>query len=344
MGDKRFRGKFNDISDEELNFTKEDRNEVFEKIHSLQKGGIQKRSLILPSKIIPITTALLIVGLCLFLLLPSMFPGLINKEINSISLSKETNSTVASTKGIEEAKVLTTLITVMSEEMDNRIYLNLLLSYSTDKQMIKVVSIPHDTYAPVAVNNDGTTYNDKLLFAYNYGGSKNVRTTVSKLFDIPIDCHAVIDLKSFSSLIDSIGGVEYGLQDNITVRGITQGSLNFKEGVNHLNGEGIVALMMAATEPNNLDEGNLLKLMEAVIDQAENETSSTKLKESLRRTLNNISLEHLLEKEIKSFKQISLSGGMINDAITVNNTEGKHIYRFDNDFINTVSKELTTFK
>ncbi|MFS0877438.1 LCP family protein [Solibacillus isronensis] len=341
MEDKQFRGKFNNISDQELNFTKEDRTEVFEKIHSLQKSEIQKKSLIVPSKLIPVTTTLLIVGLCLFLFLPSMLPGNLNKEISSISLNKETNPTVAGTTGTEEAKVLTTLITVKSEEMDDRIYLNLLLSYSTDKNMVNVVSIPYDTYVPVAEQDEGIALNDKLLFAYNHGGAKNVRTIVSNLFDLPIDYHAVIELRSFSSLIDSIGGVAYHLQDDMTVRGITQGTMELKKGVNHLNGEGIVALMMAATEPNNLDEGNLLKLIEAVIDKAENETSSNKLKESLANSLSNI---QLLEKDIKAFKQISLSGGMIDDAITISNTEGKHIYRFDEEFLNEVSKELTTFK
>lgn len=341
MEDKQFRGKFNNISDQELNFTKEDRTEVFEKIHSLQKSEIQKKSLIVPSKLIPVTTTLLIVGLCLFLFLPSMLPGNLNKEISSISLNKETNPTVAGTTGTDEAKVLTTLITVKSEEMDDRIYLNLLLSYSTDKNMVNVVSIPYDTYVPVAEQDEGIALNDKLLFAYNHGGAKNVRTIVSNLFDLPIDYHAVIELRSFSSLIDSIGGVAYHLQDDMTVRGITQGTMELKKGVNHLNGEGIVALMMAATEPNNLDEGNLLKLIEAVIDKAENETSSNKLKESLANSLSNI---QLLEKDIKAFKQISLSGGMIDDAITISNTEGKHIYRFDEEFLNEVSKELTTFK
>ena len=341
MEDKQFRGKFNNISDQELNFTKEDRTEVFEKIHSLQKSEIQKKSLIVPSKLIPVTTTLLIVGLCLFLFLPSMLPGNLNKEISSISLNKETNPTVAGTTGTEEAKVLTTLITVKSEEMDDRIYLNLLLSYSTDKNMVKVVSIPYDTYVPVAEQDEGIALNDKLLFAYNHGGAKNVRTIVSNLFDLPIDYHAVIELRSFSSLIDSIGGVAYHLQDDMTVRGITQGTMELKKGVNHLNGEGIVALMMAATEPNNLDEGNLLKLMEAVIDKAENETSPNKLKESLANSLRDM---QLLDKDIRAFQQISLSGGMIDDAITINNTEGQHIYRLDEEFLNAVTKELTTFK
>lgn len=168
-----------------------------------------------------------------------------------------------------------------------------------------------------------------------------MRTIVSNLFDIPIDHHAVIELRSFSSLMDSIGGVEYHLQDDMTVRGITQRTIEFKKGANQLNGEEVVALMMAATEPNNLDEGNLLKLMEAVIDKAENETSPNKLKVSFANSLSDM---QLLDKDIRAFQQISLSGGMIDDAITINNTEGQHIYRLDEEFLNAVTKELTTFK
>jgi len=340
MGDKRFRREAN-ILDQELKFTKEDRNEVFKRIHNSQKNNIPKKYVMPLRKAIPLTSAFIIVGLCLFLFLPSMLPGNITKETSSVSLNKDTNPTVAGTTGTEEAKVLTTLITVKSEKMEDRIYLNLLLSYSTDKKIVKVVSIPYDTYVPVAEQDEETALNGKLLFAYNYGGAKNVRTIVSNLFDIPIDHHAVIELRSFSSFIDSIGGVEYYLQDDMTVRGITQGRMEFNKGANQLNGEEVVALMMAATEPNNLDEGNLLKLMEAVIDKAENETSPNKLKESFANSLSDM---QLLDKDIRAFKQISLSGGMIDDAITINNTEGQHIYRLDEEFLNAVTKELTNFK
>ena len=37
MEDKRLRDKFYNTSDQELRFTKEDRNEVFEQIHKLEK-------------------------------------------------------------------------------------------------------------------------------------------------------------------------------------------------------------------------------------------------------------------------------------------------------------------
>ena len=36
--------------------------------------------------------------------------------------------------------------------MNNRIPINLLLTYSKDKKMMKVLSIPRDTYAPILDN------------------------------------------------------------------------------------------------------------------------------------------------------------------------------------------------
>lgn len=42
MEDNRFRGKFNDISDQELNFTKEDRTEVFKKSIAYRKVKSKK--------------------------------------------------------------------------------------------------------------------------------------------------------------------------------------------------------------------------------------------------------------------------------------------------------------
>ena len=36
--------------------------------------------------------------------------------------------------------------------MNNRISINLLLTYNKDKKMMKVLSIPRDTYAPISDN------------------------------------------------------------------------------------------------------------------------------------------------------------------------------------------------
>jgi len=338
MEDKRLRDKFYNTSEQELRFTKEDRNEVFEQIRKLEKKNkTQKKSIVSSSKrFAPLTVSLLAVGLCIFLFISLIFPGNFNEE---------SNTSVASEPVDEEAGFLTTLITVKSKEWDNRIYLNLLLTYSKDKKMMKVVSLPYDTYVQVADNNDGTTLYDKLLFAYRLGGAENVRTAVSKLLNLPIDYHAVIDLETISTLIDSMNGIDYDLQEDIRVKAISQVAFEFKRGTNHLNGEQIVSLMMAATEGFNLDEENLLNLMNAVMNKTENEIPQTQLKELFTQIEANVSLDSLVENQIKvnSIKSVSLSDGMISDAIKLSSTEGKHIYRFEKDFLNSVSEELTTF-
>lgn len=338
MEDKRLRDKFLNTSEEELRFTKEDRKEVFEQIHKLEKKNTQKKSLVSSSKkFAPLTVSLLAVGLCIFLILSSLVPGNFNKEASS----SDTSGSV-----VQEAGLITTLITVKSKEMDNRIYLNLLLTYSKDKKMMKVLSLPRDTYAPVADNNDGTALYDKLLFAYSFGGAGNVKTTVSKLVDLSIDYYAVIDLEIISTLIDSLDGIEYDLQEDIRVRAITKVAFDFEKGPHRLNGEEVVALMMAATEEgNSLEAENLLDLINAVINKAKNEILPTQLRKLFTQIETNASLDHWLENQIEmnSMKLVSLSDGMTPYVEKLSKTEGKYYVKFEQDFLNSVSEELTTF-
>ncbi|MGE7840956.1 LCP family protein [Lysinibacillus sp. NPDC093712] len=191
-------------------------------------------------------------------------------------------------------------------------------------------------------NNDGTTSYDKLLFAYAFGsgGAENVRTTVSKLFNLPIDYYAVIDLETFSTLIDSVNGIDYDLQEDTRVRAITRVVFDFNKGTNGLNGEEVVALMMAATDGRNLSEENLLNLILAVINKTENEMPQKQLKELMSQIETNLSLDQLLEKkiEINSIKPLSLSGGIRDDMI-----DGKYFVMFEKDYLKSVAEELTTF-
>ncbi|MGG2111842.1 LCP family protein [Lysinibacillus pakistanensis] len=334
MEDKRLRDKLYNMSEQELRFTKEDRNEVFKQIHKLEKNNTQKNSLVSSSKkFAPLTVSLLIVGLCIFLFMPSILSGNFNEK---------SNTNVASEPVVEEAGFVTTLLTVKSKEMDNRIYLNLLLSYSKDKKMMKFLSIPQNTYAPLVDNHDGTTLYDKLLFAYSFGGAENVRTTVSKLLDLPIDYYAVIDLETISTLIDSVNGIDYNLPEDIRVRAITRVAFDFEKGPHRLNGEEVVALMMAATvgEGRGLDEENLLNILNAVMNKTENEIPPTQLKELLTQIEANASLDYWLENqiEINSIKPLSLIDGIRDDMI-----DGKYYMVFDKDFLNSISDELTTF-
>ncbi|MFT9819331.1 LCP family protein [Lysinibacillus sp. NPDC056185] len=335
MEDKRLRDKFYNTSEQELRFTKEDRNEVFEQIYKMEKNNnTQNKSLVsFSKKFAPLTVSLLVIGLCIFLFIPSIFPGNVNKEYNRGDVS----GTV-----LQEDEIFTTLFTVKDE--NNRIPINLLITYSKDKKMVKVLSIPRDTYAPILDKNNGTTSYDKLTFAYVHGsgGVENVRTTVSKLFDLTINYYAVMDISTLSTLIDSVNGIDYDLPEDIRVRAISREVFEFKKGKNRLNGEEVVALMVAATEGKILGEENLLNLISAVINKTKNEIPQTQLKELTTKIEANTSIDHLLEKgmglEINSMKSLSLSDGMKSEMI-----DGKYYIMFEKDFLNSISEELTTF-
>lgn len=126
MNEKRSKTYFSNKLNQELQFTKEDRQKVFEQIKKIDRDShMEKKSPIFLQKFAPVTVSVLIIGLCLFLFLPSLLPG---------NPTKESNIRTASNQVVEEEKVSTTLITVKSKEMDNRIYLNLLLTYNKDKR------------------------------------------------------------------------------------------------------------------------------------------------------------------------------------------------------------------
>ncbi len=335
MKDKNLKDTFNHISNQELTFTKEDREKVFEQLHKMKKNHIQKKSLVsISKKLAPLTASLFAVGLCLLFFIPTVLEGNINNENNGTDSNE-----VGSQAKVDEN--FTTLFMVKDE--NNRIPINLLLTYSKDKKMMKVLSIPRDTYAPISDKNDGTTSYDKLTFAYKYGsgGAENVRTTVSKLFNLTIDYYAVIDLETFSTLIDSVNGIDYDLQEDIQVRAISRVAFEFKKGTNRLNGEEVVALMMDATGGRSLDKEDLLNLIRAVINKIENEIPQTQLKQFTTKIEGNIPIEQLRENkmELHSIQSVSLIEGMKNVMI-----DGAYYIKFEKDFLNSVSEELTTFK
>lgn len=334
MEDKRLEVKFTNKAIQELKFTKEDRKKVFEQIHKMdEEFNPRKKWLVSISKLAPLTVSLLMVSLCIFLFIPSILQGNV--------INKNSGTDLNGVAGVvsQNDKDFTALFTVKDEE--NRIPINLLLSYSKDKKMMKVLSIPRDTYAPI-VDSDGTTSYDKMTFAYvdGSGGAESVRTTVSKLFDLSIDYNAVMDLETFSTVIDSVNGIEYDLQEDIRVRAISSVAFEFQKGTNRLNGEEVLALLMDATVGNRLDEEDLLNLIDAVINQTINVLPQTQLKQFTTKIEGNIPIEQLLgiKMELPTIQSVSLIDGMIDAMI-----EEVYYIKIEKDFLNSVSEELTTF-
>ncbi len=331
MKDKSLKDTFNHMSNQELTFTKEDRDEVFEQLHKMEKNNFQKKTLVsISKKFAPHTVSLFALGLCLLLFIPMILQGNVNNENNGT----DSNGVVA-----QKDKDYTALFTVKDE--NNRIHINLLLAYSKDKKTMKVLSIPRDTYAPI-LNNDGTTTYDKLTFAYVHGsgGAESVRTTVSNLFDLPIDYYAVMDLETLSTMIDAVNGIEYDLQEDIQVRAISQVAFDFKKGPHRLNGEEVVALMMDATVGKSLNEKHQLNIINAFINQLINGLPQTQLNQFTTQMEGNIPMEQLLvnKVDIPSIESVSLIDGMMNTRI-----DESYYIKFEKGFLDSVSEELTTF-
>lgn len=334
MEDKRLEVKFTNKAIQELRFTKEDRHKVFEQIHKPdEERNPKKKWLVSISKLAPLTVSLLMVSLCIVLFMPSILQGNVNNTNNGTDL----NGVVSHVS--QKDKDFTALFMVKDE--NDRIPINLLLSYSKEKNMMKVLSIPRDTYAPI-VNNERTTPYDKLSHAYvnGSGGAEDVRTTVSNLFDLPIDYYAVMDLKTFSTMIDSVNGIDYDLQEDIRVRAISTVAFEIKKGTHRLNGEEVVALMMDATVGRSLDEEDQLNLINAVINQTINGIPQTQLKQFSTRIEGNIPKEQLLksEMELTSIQLVSLIDGMIDSKV-----DEAYYIKFEKEFLNSISEELTTF-
>ncbi len=331
MKDKKLKDTFSYMSNQELTFTKEDRNEVFEQIHKMEnKDHVQQKSHTPISKQFTVVAAsLLVVGLCILLFVPSIFQGTFNIGTSEA----DPNETVANSE-----KDFTALFTV--KDAENRIHVNLLLSYSIEKKMMKVLSIPRDTYAPILDNSDGTTSYDKLTFAYGLGGAENVRTTVSNLFDLPIDYYAVMDLEILSKMIEIVNGLEYDLEEDIQVRAISQVAFDLKKGTQRLNGEEVVALMMDATVGKSLNEKHQLHIIHAFLSQLINGLQETQLKEFTTKIESNIPLNQLFEDEMEmpAIQLVPLIDGMINTMI-----DESYYIKFEKSFLNSATKELTTF-
>lgn len=330
MEDKRTEEKWISKAMQELSFTKEDRNRVFEQIHNMD-GSVkaQKKALVSIPRLAPIFVSFLVIGLCIFLFVPSI----LKEDVTSLNTGTDTKEVVASTD-----QDFTALFTIKDEE--TRVPINLLFAYRKDEKMMKVLSLPRDTYVPILNKQDGTKTYSKLTHAYLYGGEgEDVKTTVSKLLDLPIDYYGVMHLATFSTMVDEVGGIDYDLKEDIQVRAISSVSFDFKKGSNHLNGEEVLALMMAATV-GKLGEENQLTLINTVMDKVKSDLPPAQLNEIISKIEGDIPIEQWIENkvELPSLQSVSLLDGMKDDMI-----DGAYYITFEEDYLQAISKELTTF-
>ena len=138
----------------------------------------------------------------------------------------------------------------------------MLLSWNRDTNDMKLVSFMRDIYADIPGYQ---SY--KLNTAYYLGGVPLLKSTLNQMFDIPIHHYAMIDFKSFETLIDILapGGIEMDVEKDMG------GAIyvELKKGVQQLNGKELLgyARFRSDAEGDFGRVGRQQKVIEALKDE-----------------------------------------------------------------------------
>jgi LCP family protein required for cell wall assembly len=109
-----------------------------------------------------------------------------------------------------------------------------LLSLDFDHKKSGMLSIPRDSYVPIA----GTNYSDKINSAYASGGPERSVATFANLTGVWPNYYVVLNIDATKRLVDALGGVDVNVEHEMDYDD-NWGHLHvhLKPGYQHLNGD-----------------------------------------------------------------------------------------------------------
>jgi LCP family protein required for cell wall assembly len=204
---------------------------------------------------------------------------------------------------------------LMVKNSNNRTDTNIVLTYNGYEKSIKFVSLPRDTYVSINTSKESKRMNDKLLHAYTYGGPETAVNSVSKLLDIPIDYYTVVDIESFTKILDSL-------------------SLFIKE-----KGDSSLSKVDLLTNSKKVDNQQLLNELAKILEETKGNIRLSLLQQNISHLETNFPKEQLRlisrDAEISAIKTLDLSEGII--GVEINNI---YYEKLDSTLLERVSTEL----
>ncbi len=219
-------------------------------------------------------------------------------EIESVNTEKSVN------------KPFTVLLMGVDSEKDGlkkNAYANgdslILLTFNPDTYNTTMMSIPRDSYLPIACKNNKR---NKLTHAGWYG-TECMMQTIENTFDINIDYYVKINFKGVVNLVDALGGVEVEVPKRLcTDDSNRQGTLCIDKGVQLLDGEH--ALVFARNRydlaQGDIDRGyNQQTIIKAMINKMTTIRNINTILDILETVSNNLDT-NLTTNEILSFYNV----------------------------------------
>ncbi|WP_058308208.1 LCP family glycopolymer transferase [Gracilibacillus massiliensis] len=174
------------IENEELTFTKEDRDKTIQKIrHQTEMKEDKKPN----RRIVPIVATV-----AAFLLAIALLPSFIANE------SPNADSMVAQ----QEDMTFSTLVMARdSSAPPHRNPVNILLTINRDDKSIKAVALPRDTYVDIYDAEGNKQMKDKLLHTGAYYPDPNASMlTVSNFLNVPVDYYLYFPVEGVTQIAD----------------------------------------------------------------------------------------------------------------------------------------------
>ncbi len=196
----------------------------------------------------------------------------------------------------------------------------MLLSRDHSTNELKLVSFMRDIYADIP---DYQSY--KLNTAYFLGGVQLLKDTISTMFDIPIHHYAVIDFKSFESLIDIIApeGIEIDVEKDMSAFI----DVSLTQGVKRLNGKELLGYARFRHDEAG-DFGRVerqQKVIDAIKDELLSPGNMLKLPRLIGALQGYISTDLTTSEEINTVISIATGGKVEIEKMTIP-VEGTYSY------------------
>lgn len=181
----------------------------------------------------------------------------------------------------------------------------ILITFNPKTLNVTMLSIPRDTYVPIAcwASKD----ENKITHAAAYG-TDCMMNTIENYFDVNIDYYAKINFKGLVKLVDALGGIDVDVPQNLCTDDSSRGQqICIKEGRQHLNGEEALVLSRNRKQLVNGDFGrgqNQQLVIQAMVEKIK-ELRSVNQFTSVLNTVSNSLDTNLTTKQILSFYSVA---------------------------------------
>ena len=221
-------------------------------------------------------------------------------------MAKDDNSKSKAKKLTEPFTILLMGIDSADEGLSKNTVANgdslILVTFNPKTLTATMLSIPRDSYVPIACFNDKAE--NKITHAAWYGTDCMMKT-IENYFDVTIDYYAKINFKGLVHLVDAVGGIDVEVPGNLCTDDSSRGKqVCIKEGSQHLNGE--EALVLARNRKQmargDIDRGlDQQIVIQGLINKMKNVSSVSKYMDIINTISNNLDTNFTTEQMLSFY-------------------------------------------